>query len=155
MTASLLLLAFLLQAASEEPRGSISGRVVSAQGGEGLSGVRVMLSNQAAASQRLTRTAVTGDAGSFTIDRLPAGAYALVIHKQGYRPAQSLPVRVTLEHNQTRSGVEFKLNCPGVITGTVTDADGAPVARAQITADRKSTRLNSSHIQKSRMPSSA
>ena len=31
----------------------------------------------------------------------------------------------------------------------------SPILRAKQTADRKSTRLNSSHIQKSRMPSSA
>ena len=34
-------------------------------------------------------------------------------------------------------------------------AAGGPVAAVGITKDRKSTRLNSSHIQKSRMPSSA
>ena len=39
--------------------------------------------------------------------------------------------------------------------GGVADITGRPTAAAMEKVDRKSTRLNSSHIQKSRMPSSA
>ena len=39
--------------------------------------------------------------------------------------------------------------------GILTSGGDAPGMNAAATVDRKSTRLNSSHIQKSRMPSSA
>ena len=41
----------------------------------------------------------------------------------------------------------------GMSKGTLVKIDGEPVSERDL--DRKSTRLNSSHIQKSRMPSSA
>ena len=42
------------------------------------------------------------------------------------------------------------------VTGTVLDSTGEPVIGGNVkVADRKSTRLNSSHMPKSRMPSSA
>ena len=46
----------------------------------------------------------------------------------------------------------------GQINGTVNDQSGAVVPNARVTVtspDRKSTRLNSSHSDRSRMPSSA
>ena len=42
-----------------------------------------------------------------------------------------------------------------VVFGSVERVDRDNILRASLWADRKSTRLNSSHIQKSRMPSSA
>ena len=43
-----------------------------------------------------------------------------------------------------------------LIFGAIADAGGVPLARIpSITQDRKSTRLNSSHVVTSRMPSSA
>ena len=41
------------------------------------------------------------------------------------------------------------------LTGAWAQSPAAPPAAAETDTDRKSTRLNSSHIQKSRMPSSA
>ena len=39
--------------------------------------------------------------------------------------------------------------------GRICDGSGFPSYNGDVAVDRKSTRLNSSHIQKSRMPSSA
>ena len=56
------------------------------------------------------------------------------------------------------SGKTTLLNLIGCLDGPThgeIEIDGEPVARLTAGQDRKSTRLNSSHIQKSRMPSSA
>ena len=52
------------------------------------------------------------------------------------------------------SSIRFWCGCFAQ-SNTSSTADGAPNADTLINKDRKSTRLNSSHIQKSRMPSSA
>ena len=44
---------------------------------------------------------------------------------------------------------------PNVVSKSPTMAELIPIYNAFFTADRKSTRLNSSHREKSRMPSSA
>lgn len=135
MTASLVL-ALLLPAAAEEPRGSIRGRVVCVQTGEGLRGVSVLVSGQAGSGPGLGRTAISAEDGAFLIERLPAANYTLAVHKSGYRPVDAAPRRIVLEHNQTRSGLELRMNRPGVVAGTVTDAEGMPIAGTQVTAFR-------------------
>lgn len=130
-----VLTALLFQAGAAEPRGSIAGRVISAHMGEGLRAAHVTLSAEIQ-NQRITRSSITAADGSFTFDRLPAGAYSLVIQKYGYRPATDLPARILLEHNQTRAGLDFKMHRPGVLAGTVTDAERLPIAGAQVTAFR-------------------
>ncbi len=124
----------LLQVSPVGPRGSIGGRVISAETGEGLRAARVFLSGEIQ-NQRLARSSVTADDGAFSFDRLPAGTYSLAIHKYGYRPAAA-PARVSLQSNQLRAGVELKMHRPGVVTGAVTDPEGLPVAGAQVTAFR-------------------
>ena len=55
-------------------------------------------------------------------------------------------------------GLAPKFDADGLVTCVATDAwtgEVLMVAHMNAEADRKSTRLNSSHIQKSRMPSSA
>ena len=42
-----------------------------------------------------------------------------------------------------------------VVGREILDSRGNPTVEAEVTLDRKSTRLNSSHYQQSRMPSSA
>ena len=71
-----------------------------------------------------------------------AGPHLLTgpIHVEGARPGDMLEVRVL----DVEIRVPYGVNATGPGSGAVPDL-----------LDRKSTRLNSSHIQKSRMPSSA
>ena len=72
-------------------------------------------------------------------------------------PAVKEAVKIVMEQ-QERLGK----NAAEAVSTAATDAPGAAqpirasvLRAAQLAQDRKSTRLNSSHIQKSRMPSSA
>ena len=67
-----------------------------------------------------------------------------------------LPTRTALEHGSTvpylGGALRLEVAASERVATAVEEADGVLRVRA---TDRKSTRLNSSHIQKSRMPSSA
>ncbi len=88
----------------------------------------------------LARALITDDQGAFAFEGLPAGRYAIGAMKDGYVP---------MNHGATRSGRpgapfdlrdgesrRVSLNLPrgGVITGTVTSADGQPVAGSRVVA---------------------
>lgn len=126
--------AFFLQAPSDESRGSISGRIVSARTGEGLSGVSIQLTGWG--DLRLSRSAVSAADGAFSFQGLAAGAYALTASKSRHRPAQALPLRLNLDKNQSRAAIEIKFHGPSVITGRVRDTAGAALVGAGVTAFR-------------------
>ena len=66
------------------------------------------------------------------------------------------PIWAWFERTQAAASADTVLDLADLLVGTDLGADlGRIVAPAIFLADRKSTRLNSSHIQKSRMPSSA
>ncbi|MBI3695192.1 MAG: carboxypeptidase regulatory-like domain-containing protein [Acidobacteria bacterium] len=134
MSVVMLLAALLLQAPADEPRGSISGRFVSAQTGEPLRGVSVQMSGLIDGQFWRQATLSAGD-GTFSFGRLRPGAYSLDAEKTGYRPA-AWPNPITLEKDQSRTGIEIKMNRAAVITGRVTDVEGRPVMRAEVSAYR-------------------
>ncbi len=135
IAAELLLVALLLPQAPAGAGSSIGGRFVSAQTGEPLPGVNVGIEGRLA-GQRLERSARTAPDGTFSLEGLPAGTYSLSASKTGYRPAMSLPVSVTLAPGQNRADLEFRMHRSAVITGTVTGADGEPLAGLRVTAWR-------------------
>ena len=57
--------------------------------------------------------------------------------------------------SETNSESLLKKLGPGLITGAADDDPSGIATYSQVGADRKSTRLNSSHVLRSRMPSSA
>ncbi len=127
----------LLQAGAGDGAGSIRGRVVSAETGEGLRGARVIVTAQGP-KEKLGRTAATEANGGFAIEKLPPGAYVVSVYKPGYRPAEGTPARIVLEAKQERTGLELKMHRPGVVTGMVRDAEGRPAAGARVAAYRVS-----------------
>lgn len=147
---ALILAALLLQAAAgqtsahvnappagtEEPRGEISGRCVSAQTGEGLRGVSVQILSASDHGRSHQQSVLTADDGSFTFQHVPGGSYSVAAYKSGYRAFPGLSRPFTLETKGIKRDFEIKLNRPAVITGRVTDGDGQPVTNARVSADR-------------------
>jgi hypothetical protein len=136
MIARLFALAFtllVLQAAAQQPNGAVSGRVVSAQTGEGIGGVSVQIAPRGRPGNQ---AATTAPDGSFSFPSLFPGEYLLSAQKQAHQPAQQLPIRLKLEKDQSRTVVEIRLHRPGVITGRIKDAEGLPVVKTEVTAYR-------------------
>ena len=90
---------------------------------------------------------ITDENGKFEFDKLKPGLHAIVVSYVGY---QMKSISINLNKN---SEIEIALKL------SVLDKDAALVTayRADVNSgiDRKSTRLNSSHVSESRMPSSA
>jgi hypothetical protein len=98
---------------------------------------RVMLNGLALA---LGRTVIANDDGSFSFDRLPAGRYTVGAAKESYvsmnygaRRTGRPGAGITLADHETKT-LTLRLPRGGVVTGTVTDALGQPVAGAGVVA---------------------
>ena len=131
---TLAVFALLSQAAPEQPRASISGRISSAQTDEGIGGVMVQLTwNGLGGTEIATSTAPDG---TFSFPSLRAGRYILSARKAGHQPAQRLPIMIDLHKDQSHTGIGIRFYRPGVIAGRVKDSDGFPVIEAEITAFR-------------------
>lgn len=141
-TLAILLAALLPQASgpkdssasTDPPRGEISGRFVSAQTGEPLKSVSVQIS-AVLHGQFWRQATLTGVDGAFSFQGLPPGSYFVEGEKSGYRP-RSGAGPITLEGNQSRSGIEIKLDRAAAITGRVIDPEGLPMIGANVTAYR-------------------
>src|SRR3954468_1796262 len=118
--------------------GTISGVITSADAQPTpLRRARVTLSSDA---MRVPRTIVTADDGAFTFERVPVGRYGLSAFKDGY---------ISMKYGGTRpgrGGIEIAIAAGesiraaiawprgAVITGTVTDIDGAPAQGVTVAA---------------------
>jgi len=124
-----------------EPAARFGGRVVNAAG-EPLEGVEVEVGPRAGPTVHRfrrpepQRLAVTGRDGEYSLGPLATGEpLTLVARKPGFSPA-GVPVG-PLAPFERRGGVEVVLAAGRTVTGTVTDADGRPVAGATVTAARQ------------------
>lgn len=89
---------------------------------------------------QIGRTAITADDGTFMFDRLPAGRYTLGATKDGYvtmsygarRPARP-GTPLELKNAEART-ITIRIPRGGVITGTVTNAEGLPAAGVAVNA---------------------
>ncbi|MEO8550600.1 MAG: carboxypeptidase regulatory-like domain-containing protein, partial [Kofleriaceae bacterium] len=111
---------------------ALSGRVVD-DTGKPIAHARVVASS---ASEVLMvadspRDAIlTGADGSFSISILSAGTWRITASAGDFAPTTTAPIAVDGEH--ARSGIEVRLVADAVVRGTVTDANGAPVAAADV-----------------------
>ena len=85
----------------------------------------------------------TDSNGSFEIKDLAAGRYSVVVTKGGFAQAQfgqrragDMGTPIDLADGQTAEKVNFVLSRGGIISGTVVDDGGEPVAGTQVTAMR-------------------
>jgi carboxypeptidase family protein len=122
-------------AAAAAGTGVISGVVVSAEtGAQPIRRAIVTISGDPSGS----RSALTDDAGRFTIGRLPVGRFTITATKTAYLPIQygaSRPGRtgtqVALAADQ-RATVALKLTRGAVVTGVVKDRSGQPAGGVSV-----------------------
>lgn len=121
-----------------EPGGSIEGRVVD-KSGKPVVGVMVnaqsgddatILENGAVVSGF---KAMTATGGTFAISGLGAATYQLSVLDTGRPMKPARTVKVALSASQHATGIDVVVERPtGTIEGTVTGADGAPIADAWV-----------------------
>jgi carboxypeptidase family protein len=122
---------------------TIAGTVVSANTGEPLKKAYVTLSQKGSHgddSHDHPLAATTDAAGHFSIDKIPASSYDLVVTRANYlrshygqdqldKPGATL----SLASGQKITDLLFRLHRAGIISGKVVDEDGEPVRGASVT----------------------
>ena len=131
--------------------GRIAGTVVDAESGRPIRFAHVLLR-----SPQEERLAVTDGGGAFSFDRLPSGAYRLVIAKPGYletaygqlRPGTDTPGKqIVLRDREPVARVVVPLSQGGAISGTVRDDRGDPVYGAEVSVSRWVTAYGVRHLE--------
>ncbi|MBZ5668223.1 MAG: carboxypeptidase regulatory-like domain-containing protein [Acidobacteriia bacterium] len=117
-------------------RGTILG-TVSDSSGAAIPGAQIVIKNQGTG---LTRTAATGDAGTYQVPELPVGQYSVTVSKEGFESATmgDLGVTVagerradfTLQPGRIESRVEVQATVPMV--ATTEDILGGTVQATQV-----------------------
>ena len=148
-----LLLFAVHPASAQKITGDLNGTVTDASGAA-VPNAKVVAENL---GTKAVREASTTETGAYRITELQPGQYKLTVTAQGFktftREAQVATGQITTS--------DFAL-AVGALSETITVEASTPIIEFNDRLnsyvdkeDRKSTRLNSSHIQKSRMPSSA
>lgn len=129
----------LPQATSEQPRGRISGRVLSTEG-KPLPRTIVIAQKWGGGAASLAKT---DRSGRYAIEVEP-GTYLIRAEKRGYVTSvynvegrSDEPTPVTVEAGKSVV-IDFRLPRGGVITGRIVDEDGEPLVGAQVQVERKS-----------------
>jgi 5-hydroxyisourate hydrolase-like protein (transthyretin family) len=124
---------------------TVSGRAVTAAEGSPLQWARVTLMQEHAGRNPLIYAATSDANGHFTLKDVTPGRYNFRATRNGY-VSQSYRsdgtgdgAVLSLRPGQDVADVLFRLISAAVITGRVTNEDGAPMARARVLALRRST----------------
>src|SRR6185503_14809906 len=121
--------------------GRIGGTVVNAESGRPVRFARVILEGPSDGAGE----ALTGDDGTFIFERLPPGAYQLVVMKTGYldtaygqtRPGTATPgKRIPLADREQIERLSIPISQGGSISGVVRDDRGDPAYRANVRVSR-------------------
>lgn len=122
---------------------------MSANTGEPIKKARVFMSRQRDGqgddANKQPLTAITDAAGHFSIEKIPAGKYGVMVSRDNYirtlygqdqpdKPGATL----SLAPSQKITDLLFRLQRTAVITGRVQDEDGDPVQGVSVTAVRHS-----------------
>jgi len=126
--------------------GAIGGVVTSPTGSGEERPVRRAIVRLSSADLRGSREAATDDLGRFVFTELPAGRFTLTATKPGYlamaygaKRFQGAGTPVTLAAAQRELGLKMSLPRGGVITGTIRDAAGRPIANAGVDVLQRTT----------------
>jgi protocatechuate 3,4-dioxygenase beta subunit len=119
--------------------GSVEGRVTNALTGEPVRKAQIMM-RRAEARPEPPLVAATDAGGNYTIANVQPGRYHVAAERNGFargnRAGMPSGSAITVMAGQATKGVDFKLTPHGVITGRVLDADGDPVANANVQSMR-------------------
>lgn len=117
--------------------GTIKGTVMAAAEGPPLANAHVMAI--LVVNPRIAHHTRTNNDGSYEIDALPTGTYAVRANAPGYQAEyyQNMETlleadRISLTEPEVVSGVNFDLVTASAIRGVVKSADGSPIAGAKI-----------------------
>lgn len=120
---------------------TIAGTVLSANTGEPLKKAHVVLRRQGEDSNKHPLTATTDASGHFSIDKIPADRYDLVVGRANYlemQYGQDRPDKpgaiLSLAPGQKITDLLFRLHRTAVIAGRILDEDGDSVREAEVVA---------------------
>ncbi|NUM56745.1 MAG: carboxypeptidase regulatory-like domain-containing protein [Candidatus Hydrogenedentes bacterium] len=119
--------------------GAVRGRVYDAATDTGVPGVR-MMAYLRDRSVRRNYSNPTDETGEFELAGLPKGSYSVYpTGSIGKIHGSDGPARyIVIEAGQEIDGVDFPLESSPVVSGTIVDASGAPVAFANVAASTAS-----------------
>ena len=128
------------------PEARIAGMIVEGGSGKPVPGVKVVArSSQDILSSMPTPVAASDDNGKFSMGALIAETYVLGLAQPSEGPADwiALPLEVTTEAGNTRSGIKIELSKGGLLEAVVTETiSGEPVEKARIRIRRQGTGKN-------------
>jgi sarcosine oxidase gamma subunit len=126
--------------------GAVAGRVVNGETRQPIADALVALIGGQTTTIRVGQTDAKG---TFILPAVPAGKFVLSASKAPYlgsmygAPKPARPgTALVLTEGQIVSGLEILMWPGAVVTGTVTDQDGEPVADAEVQLQRAATRGN-------------
>lgn len=122
-------------APQEVPKPSVKGKVVDIKSGQPIRKVNIEVMGGAGETFE-RRSATTSADGAFSIDDLKPGRYTVTFERSGFvqTAASRRANTFTLQPGQSLSGLLFKLQAAGVISGRIVDADGDPMGQVGVSA---------------------
>ena len=123
---------------SDESGGTLGGIVVSARTGATLKGCLVSLRflQTAGGEETAVITGVTGLDAGFRFQKLAPGEYELWVSKTGYHSRFSSRQRITVNENQSQTGLLVRLWKAAVVTGRVFDPESEALPGVRVWAYR-------------------
>jgi len=125
-------LAVVCMAQMPGDKAAVEGQVVNRKTGAPLAGAQIRLAGVSGSQT----SAATDRKGHFSVTGLDAGEYRVEAERTGFVPLAWNKVRLTLAAGEQVKDFTVSLVPQAVISGTVLDADGVPVANAYVQAMR-------------------
>jgi Carboxypeptidase regulatory-like domain len=114
---------------------SIQGKVIETKSGQPIRKVNIEVMGGSGQSYG-RHEATTGADGTFTIEDMTPGRYTITLQRAGFAQtgASRSQATFTLQPGQNLTGLVFRMQAAGVISGKIVDADGDPMAGVGVSA---------------------
>ena len=131
--------------AGQATTASASGKVVQEPGGVGIRKAVVALISAEGGEAAKEYTTATDASGAFHVEGVAPGKYEVQVTRAGFLQIKKKePSTVTVEAGQELSGLVYRMQAAGVISGKIVDAEGDPVADAVVEVVRSGHSTTSS-----------